>query len=155
MPNINAGAVDALTFPPLGLLNPVLDANGPYASGSHTLTSFTTNGAFLLPAGTYQIHGTYGVLVQPNGAIPVTWGIDYGYDSGGPIGAEGNRYFNRFAQLVAMHQFFSGAFATTEIFEAHRLAETFFWPFRLIGGDQLGLHVTPGVSVDLYFLCIL
>jgi len=152
---VPSGVVDFLAFPPVGTLNPVLDTNGPFGFGSHTFTTFHTTGAFGLPAGTYQVHGTYGCIIRVNGTIPATWGRTVGYDSGGAVGFEGIVFENRFAQVVLMHQLLSGFFATVLEEDAVHTAETFFWPFRLIGGDQLGLWVSPGITVDVYYLCIL
>jgi hypothetical protein len=149
------GIIDTLAFPPLGVLNPVLDDSGPYTAGDHSLTTFTTGGAFLLPAGTYQVHGTYGVIVVPNGAIPVTWGHSTGWDSGGALGNEGDIYENRFCQLVPEHQLFSGFFLPLDRFDVFTVPAYLLWPFRLVGGDLLGVHVSPGVAVDLYYLCVL
>jgi hypothetical protein len=152
---VDSSVIDAIAFPPLGALAPVLDTGGPYASGDHTLTTFTTTGAFLLPAGTYQVHGTYGLVVVPNGAIPAAWGYDIGYDSGGALGSEGAIYHNRFAQIVPMHQVLTGFYLPLDRLDVHTVPWYTLWPFRLIGGDQLGVHVEPGVAVDLYYLCVL
>ncbi len=152
---IPSSVIDVLAFPPLGSLNPVLDDNGPYSFGDHTFTTWHTSGAFALPAGTYQVHGTYGVIVRLNGAPPAPWGVTIGYDSGGAVGFEGFIWEHRFAQLVVMHQLLSGFFTTVDLTDIVTTAQSVFWPFRLIGGDQIGLHVEPGVAVDLYYLCIL
>lgn len=152
---VPVGVIDSIAFPPLGLLNPVLDTGGPYGAGDHTLSTFTTSGAFLLPAGTYQVHGTYGVIVVPNGAIPASWGYSIGYDSGGALGGEGFIYHNRFCQVVPMHQVLSGFYLPLELHDVHTVPSYLLWPFRLIGGDLLGLHVSPGVAVDLFYLCVL
>lgn len=154
MPELTS-VVDAISFPPLGVLNPVLDSAGPYGAGSHNLTTFTTGGAFALPAGTYQVHGTYGVIAVPSGTVPIVWGLDDGYDSGGALGLEGVRYHNRLCQLVPMHQVLSGFFLPIERLDVHYVPEHLLWPFRLIGGDMLGLWVPPAISIDLYYLCIL
>jgi hypothetical protein len=154
MPN-TTGLIDALAFPPLGTLLPVLDTGGPYAAGDHSLTTFTTAGAGLLPAGTYQVHGTYGVIVVPNGAIPVTWGHSTGFDGGGALGNEGDVYENSFCQLVPEHQVLSGFYLPLDRVQINTVPGYMLWPFRLIGGDLLGLHVYPGVSVDLFYLCVL
>lgn len=148
------GVVDSLAFPPLGSLNPVLDTSGPYAFGDYNLTTFTTTGAFLLPAGTYQVHGTYGVIVVP-ATIPAAWGQSIGYDSGSAIGNEGNVYENRFCQLVPQHQLLSGFWASLDYIDVRQVGLMSLWPFRLVGGDRLGLHVEPGTAVDLYYLCVL
>lgn len=154
MPTVT-GVIDALAFPPLGALLPVLDTNGPYAAGDHSLTTFATAGAGALPAGTYQVHGTYGVIVVPNGAIPATWGHTVGFDGGGALGNEGDVYENRFCQLVPEHQVLSGFYLPLELHDVFTVPDYLLWPFRLVGGDLLGVHVSPGVSVDLFFLCLL
>lgn len=149
------GVIDSIAFPPLGLLNPVLDTGGPYSFGDHSLSTFTTGGAFLLPAGTYQVHGTYGVIAVVSGAVPLAWGYDIGYDSGTTIGAEGIRYENRFCQLVPLHQVLSGFYLPVDRLDMHYILDSLLWPFRLVGGDLLGLHVEPGIQIDLYYLCVL
>jgi hypothetical protein len=149
-----SGIIDTISFPPLGTLNPVLDTGGPYGFGDHVLTTFVTGGAFALPAGTYQVHGTYGVIVVAT-TIPVTWGQSIGFDSGAALGNEGNRYWNRFCQLVPQHELFSGFWASLEYIDVHYVPQLELWPFRLIGGDRLGLHVEPDTAVDLYYLCVL
>ncbi len=154
MPDITS-IIDTVVTPPLGLLHPVLDTSGPYGFGDYTLTEFTTDGSFTLPAGTHNVWGTYGVIVIPNGAIPVTWGQQIGWDSGGAIGSEGNRYDNRICQLVTQHQLFSGFWASLNYIDVHYVPQMTLWPFRLILSDRLGLHVEPDIAVDLYYLCVL
>jgi hypothetical protein len=149
------GVVDALTTPPFALLNPVQDTNGPYAAGNHTLTNFHTDGSFLLPAGTYDLGGTYGVIVNFNGVIPPQLGYSIGWD--GPLfAAEGWRYDRRFCQLVLQHFLpIPGAWLTVSIDEVHFLSEMFSWPVLIGSGSRLGLHVEPGSSVNLQYLCLL
>ena len=150
------GVSSLIVSPPISLLRPVLDENGPFSAGDHNITSFLTTVAHgLLPPGTWPIGGTYGVLVQPNGAIPLTWGYEIGYDSGGAIGNEGFVYENRFAQVVVLHQAIGGGFISVQIADCHLLQNYIPLSFIPVGGDQIGLHVTPGVAVDLYFLCLL
>jgi hypothetical protein len=142
--------------PAVSLLRPVLDENGPFGFGSHTITDFLTTTAHgLLPAGTWPVGGTYGVIVQPSGSIPVAWGYELGYDSGGSIGAEGWVYENRFAQLIVMHQAIGGSYVTMSVTDCHSL-QTYI-PMDLVigGGDRIGLYPSAGVSVDLYFMCLL
>lgn len=153
--SVGTGIIDSLGTPPLGSLNAVLDDTGPFTAGSWSFNTFHTSGAFLLPAGTYQVHGTYGVIVVPNGAIPITWGYTIGFDSGGALGPEGTRYENRLCQVVPMHQILSGALVPIDIVDVFTVPQIITWPFRLIGGDQLGLFVAPGIAVDLYYLCVL
>ena len=152
---VPTGVAQFLVTPPLSTLRPVLDENGPYAPGDHTITDFLTSGVGLLPAGTWGIGGTYGVLVQLSGAIPSTWGFSKGYDSGGPVGIEGNYYYNRFAQVVIMHQVIGGAYVTIQIEDIHYIQQYVPTIFIPLGGDRMGLHVTPDVSVDLFFMCLL
>jgi len=151
----STGIIDSIAFPPIGALNPVLDTGGPYYAGSWTFDTFTTGGAFALPAGTYQVHGTYGVIAQVNGAIPAGWGLSRGLDSGGALGFEGDYYYNRLCQLVPMHQLLTGILWPMDVIDIHRASQMVTWPFRLIGGDRLGLHVSPGIEIDLYYLCVL
>jgi len=152
---IGASAIDILAWPPVGTLLPVLDTGGPYSFGSWTFDTFTTGGAGFLPSGTYQVHGTYGVIAVVNGAIPAAWGYDLGLDSGGALGFEGYRYHNRFCQLIPMHQLYSGALWPMDRVDVHYAADMLLWPFRFIGGDRLGLHVSPGIQIDLHYLCVL
>lgn len=147
------GVIDTLAMPPLGLLQPILDTGGPYYAGNNERDTFTTTGGVLLPAGTYSVTGTYGVVVVVNGAIPVTWGYELGFSSGGAIGSEGVRYDNRICQLVQLHQLFTGVYVATQYLDVHYLPQMMLWPFRLGGGDRLGVYVSPDIAVDLYYLC--
>lgn len=146
--------IELAVFPPLGLLQPVLDTSGPYATGDHTLVTWTTSGFGIRPAGTYSVWSTYGVVVVPNGAIPSTWGYSIGWDSGGALGNEGNRYYERFAQLVPQHELITGFWISLDHYDVHYVPDFILWPFRIGGGDRLGLHVEPAISVDLYFLAL-
>lgn len=150
------GIVDVLSTPPLSLLQQVLDTGGPYAAGDHTLTTFTTGGAFLLPAGTYDVGGTYGIMVVVNGAIPVHWGYTIGWDGGvGPV-FDGFVYENRIAQVNLQRQLpISGAWATTEIFDTHAIAALFLWPVVIGSAARIGLHVQVGIAVDVFYMCVL
>jgi hypothetical protein len=153
---VPTGVAQFVVTPPISLLTPVLDENGPYATGDHTITDFLTTVAHgLLPAGTWPIGGTYGVLVQPNGTIPITWGARIGWDSGGATGNEGWIYFNRFAQVVVQHQALSGAFLTIQVEDCRALQTYIPTIFIPLGGDRIGLHVEPDVAVDLFFMCLL
>jgi|SRR6185295_775187 len=149
------GIGQLIASPPIALLDPVLDENGPYGAGDHTITDFviTVPHGILLP-GTHPIGGTFGVIIQPT-VIPLTWGYEIGYDSTGPIGAEGYVYENRFAQLVVMHGTISGGYVTILTANCHSLQTYVQTPFVALGADRFGLHVSPGISVDLFFMCLL
>jgi len=150
-----SGIIDSLVIPPIGTLIPCLDSGGPYYAGSWSFNTFTTPGAGAMPAGTYSVHWTYGVIAIVNGTIPAGWGWVDGFDSGSALGSEGYYYHNRFCQIVPMHELLSGLLCPMEVIDVHRPFQINTWPLRLIGGDQLGLHVSPGISIDLYYLCVL
>jgi len=150
------GVSSLIIAPPIATLRPVLDEHGPFAAGNHTLTDFLTTSAHgLLPAGTWGVGGTYGVVVVPNGPIPATWGYRLGYDSGGAIGTEGWFYENRFAQVVVMHEAIGGGFITVQVVDCHQIQTYVPMPFIPVGGDRIGLNVSPVISVDLFFMCLL
>lgn len=156
MVGITVDIIDQIATPPLGTLDIVLDENGPYTFGNYDLDTFVTTVTHgLLPPGTHQVHGTYGVVIQLNGAIPTTWGVKFGYSSLVSSGNEGDIYENRICQAVLMHQLLGGAWVATDVEDVHRVPFLMQWPFRLIGGDLLGLNVSPGVAVDLFYLCVL
>lgn len=148
--------IDTVTTPPLAALQQVLDTNGPYAAGDHTLSQFHTNGAFLLPAGNYDIGGTYGVLVTAS-TIPARAGRTLGWND--PVNfpnITGDQYEDRYAQLNLLHQLpITGAWIISQTYDASYLYQLFLWPVYLGSGGKLGLHVTPGWEVDLYFMCVL
>lgn len=146
--------IDTVLSPPIGLLRPVLDEDGPYGFGSHTLTTFTSTAGVLVGDPTHNVYGTFGVIVQLQGAIPPPWGYTIGYDSGGAIGAEGFEYIPRFAQAVPQHQLLTGFWQALDVVDIVRLEQMLLWPFRLVGGDRLGLYVMPAITVDLYYLCL-
>lgn len=151
---VDASIIDSLAYPPIGLLKAVLDENGPYVAGNHTIDTFASSDPFLLPPGPHAVHGTFGAIIQVNGAIPVVEGWADGYDSGGAIGVEGRFYYDRFAQIVLLHQIITGFYVAIQRFELHYLSDVMFWPLRLVGGDRFGLHVEPAIAVDVYFLCL-
>jgi hypothetical protein len=152
---VPTGVGQTIFTPPLALLDVVLDEHGPYGEGSHTITDFLTTSAHgLLPAGTWPIGGTYGVVIVAT-TIPPTWGYALGYDSGGPIGAEGTRYHNRFAQVCIQHQVLGGAFVTVQLEDCHFVQTFIRTEWIPLGGDRFGLHVSPDIAVDVYFMCLL
>lgn len=148
------GIVDIVTTPPLAALQQVRDTNGPYGAGVHTLTNFHTDGAFLLPAGTYDIGGTYGLLSRISGAIPIEWGTADGWTD---FASQDEAYFfNRIAQVVVQRQLpITGAWVTTEKFDMHYLQQMVLWPLFVGGGTRVGLYVAPDIAVDVFYFCYL
>lgn len=147
--------IDAVTSPPIAALNPVLDTGGPYGPGDHTLTTFSTNGAFLLPAGTYSISGTYGVIVNVNGVIPPQAGFDIGWNDVSIL-ASGDVYEDRIAQVAMMHTLpISGAKLIFELADIKTISQLVYSPLLVGSALTLGLHVEPNWHVDLFYLCVL
>ena len=153
MPNV--GIIDTVSSPPLAALQPVLDLNGPYAAGDYTLPNFRTDGAFLLPGGTYDIGGVFGVIVEIT-RIPPAAGLTFGWnDTSFPI-ASGDYYYDRMVQLCLLHTLpITGATIITERHEVHLVQELFLWPVLIGSAAQIGLHVNPGFACDLFFMCLL
>lgn len=152
---VPTGVVSTLFAPPIGLQSPILDEDGPFTAGDHTITTFLTTTAHgLLPAGTWPIGGTYGVVVLAS-TIPLPFGYSIGYDSGGPIGGEGYFYFERFAQVVVMHQALGGSYVTVQTQDCNLLQQYIPLSFTPGGGDRIGLHVTTACAVELFFMCLL
>ena len=153
MPPVPSGVIDQFLHPPLGLLNPVLDDAGPYGPGTSTRNTFHTSGAFLLPAGTYNVSGTYGLVVVLNGAIPTTAGWEHGWDGAGGAIYSGNRYYDRFGQIVVIHTLLSGAGVITQEVSIDHLQQLILWETAL--PSEIGIWVNPSVALDLFYLCIL
>ena len=156
MPSVT-GIIDTVATPPLASLQQVLDVRGPYPPGNYRLDTFDTNGAFLLPAGTYSISGTYGVIAQVAGPIPQFAGLDVGWvDPFGSIFASGETYEPLIAQLNLIHFLpITSAGVITNTLDMHRLQELMLWPALLLSPANLGLYVSPNWSVDLLYLCVL
>jgi hypothetical protein len=149
------GIIDALTSPPFASLNQVLDTNGPYTAGDYTLTNFTTGGAFLLPAGTYDLGGTFGVLVEVT-AIPVKTGLTIGWNDGSEPIISGDEYEQRMVQICLIRTLpISGAHVITEVHDQYLVSQLYLWPVLLGSATRLGLHVNPGFECDLFFMCVL
>lgn len=154
MPSVT-DIIDSITSPPFAALQQVLDTNGPYGAGDHTLTQFNTNGAFLLPAGTYDVGGTYGVIVRVSGAIPPKEGFKIGWSDPLSIYVE-NQYTFPICQVVQQHQLpITSAYVTTTLEWVYRLEQWIPWNVLLGSGARVGLHVEPNWSVDLFYLCVL
>jgi len=135
--------IDYAFSPATGFLNPHLDTAGPYGAGNHTLTTWTPAGF-----GAQPVSATFGVTLQFNGAIPAHLGLQIGYDDGGLIVTD--RFDLTLVQLVVQHQFAGGACVVTQLEEVHILPSTRRWVEALPG--RVGLHVLPGISVDLFYL---
>lgn len=148
--------IDTVSTPPLAALQQVLDTGGPYSGGDHVLSTFHTNGAFVLPSGTYQVNGTYGVLVVAS-TIPIAAGHVVGFN--GIIGGQDkdeDTYLDRIAQIVVYHSLpITGLYVATQRYDVHHTFDLNLWQPYLLTGSVIGLHVQPGFAVDLYYLCVL
>jgi hypothetical protein len=152
MPGVT-GVIDQFLHPPLGLLNPVLDDAGPYGPGTSTRTTFHTSGAFLLPSGTYDVSGTYGLVIVVNGSIPPTAGFEFGWDGAGGALYSGNKYYDRFGQIVVIHTLLSGAGVITQEQSIDHLQTLMLWETALPA--EIGIWVNPSMALDLFYLCLL
>lgn len=149
------GIIDTLATPPLASLQQVLDTAGPYTAGNHTLTTFTTDGAFLLPAGTYDIGGVYGVIVTTTTFAP-DMGIVFGWNDVSEPVISGDTYRDRLAQVCLVHTLpITGAHTITAVFDIYMQAQLCLWPVYIGSAGRVGLHVFPNLAVDLYYLCVL
>jgi len=147
--------IDTIASPPFASLQQVLDTNGPYGAGNHTLTQFATGGAFLLPAGTYDVGGTYGVIARVNGTIPPREGFKIGWSDPASINDE-SRYLNPIAQIIQQHLLpITGAYVTTTSEWMYNLQLWVPWQVLLGSGARVGLHIEPNWSLDLFYLCVL
>lgn len=147
--------IDALSAPPLASLQQVLDTGGPYGPGDHTLTQFTTTGGFLLPAGTYGVSGTYGVIVTVNGLIPPHAGFSIGWNDVLFL-ASGDVYEDRIAQVCLLHTLpITGASVITEMVDINLVTQLVTWPLLIGTPATIGLHVEPNWHVDLFYMCVL
>lgn len=151
----SVGVIDTVTTPPFASLQQVLDTGGPYGAGSRTLGTFHTGGAFLLPAGTYDVSGTYGVIVQAS-TFPARAGRLLGWNDAAFPTISGDTYQDRIAQVCLLHTLpITGATVITETFDIYLPQQLNLWPVYLGAGTKLGLHVFPGFAVDLFYMCVL
>lgn len=125
-------------------MNVHLDGNGPYGPGNHVLSTWL-NGASLS-----NVSDTFGVVVQFNGAIPPKLGLVIGFDDGGTVNLD--EFQLRLVQLVALHQLLSGTWVPSQVVDLHALPFMIRWAEALPG--RVGLYVSPGISVDLYYLLV-
>lgn len=148
------GIIDSLATPPLSLLQQVLDDLGPYGAGDVTLSDFHTSGGFLLPAGTYSVSGTYGVIVQAS-LFPAIAGRELGWNDATFPTISGDTYFDRIAQLCVLHQLpTTGAYVISSTHDIFLASQLVLWPGLIGGPAKLGLHVFPNFAVDLFYMCI-
>jgi hypothetical protein len=145
VPDINVNVGDQFLHPPIGTLRQHLDGNGPYGPGTHTLTTWSLDGA------DHDVSDSFGVLAQVNGAIPSSWGYKDGWVSP-DAQYDAQHYYNRICQLV-VQQFLGGAWITTQLLDAQDILVAMLWEVALPG--RLGLWVPPALAIDLYFLRIL
>lgn len=148
--------IDLLSTPPLVSLQQVLDKSGPYAGGDHVLDNFTTDGAFLLPPGTYAVGGTYGLVVRAT-VFPAAAGRQIGFN--GIVGGQDismDLWFDNIAQVCALKSFpISGAIYPIDVFDVHYATQLILWEDLVRAPNHIGLHVFPNWSVDLYYMCVL
>lgn len=151
----SVSVIDTVATPPLASLQQVLDTNGPFGSGDYTLSQFHTDGAFLLPAGNYDIGGTYGALVQAS-TFPVRAGRTVGWNDVTYPTISGDTYEDRIAQLCLLHQLpITGAWIISQTYDIFLPSQLNLWPVYIGSGGRLGLHVFPGFAVELFFMCVL
>ncbi len=154
---VSTGIIDTIASPPIASLQQVLDTNGPYGPGSHTIANFHTNGAFLLPAGNYPIAGTYGVLIVCSISPPIGMSRFPGWDDGSslPTG-NADHYAQRICQLIVQHQLpITGAQVTTDERDMFELSMLALWQGVIDAPNRIGIHVAPNVQVELFFMCVL
>lgn len=147
--------IDTVSTPPLASLQQVLDTNGPYAGGDHTLTQFHTTGGFLLPAGDYDWGGTYGVIVEAS-VFPASAGRLLGWNDATYPTISGDSYLDRIAQVCLLHQLpITGAWVISATYDVFLPTQLCLWPVYIGSGGRIGLHVFPGFTVELFPMCVL
>jgi hypothetical protein len=140
------GVIEYITHPPIGQMTPRLDGFGPH-SGNKTLTTWSST----LPpiVSVLPVSRSYGCIVQLEGALPPRWGFSQGWVSDDGQYEE-SRYFPPIAQVVTQHQFPTGSWVSTSVFEIDRFPTLVLWTEAFPG--RIGLRVAPNLSVDLFFL---
>lgn len=148
--------IDSVATPPLVALQQVLDSLGPYSGGDHVLDNFHTNGAFLLPAGTYAVAGTYGVVVRAT-TIPAAAGRTVGFN--GIVGGQDiscDTWHDRIAQVCLLKSFpITGAIYPIQFEDVYQATQLILWAGLTAAPNHIGLHVFPNWEVDLYYMCVL
>lgn len=151
----STSVIDTIATPPLAALQQVLDTNGPFAAGDHTLTQFHTSGAFLLPAGNYDLGGTYGVIVQAS-TFPLKAGRQLGWNDAAYPTISGDVYHDRIAQVCLLHQLpITGAWIISQTYDIYLPSQLCLWPVYIGSGGRVGLHVFPNFAVECFWMCVL
>lgn len=154
MPSIT-DIIDTVASPPLASLQQVLDKNGPFGAGDHTISQFHTDGAFLLPAGDYDVTGTYGLIVQAS-SFPSGAGRILGWNDAAFPTISGDTYRDRIAQVCVLHNLpISGATIITATYDFYLPVALQLWTPLIGAGTKIGLHVFPGFAVELFWMCVL
>jgi hypothetical protein len=154
MPSIT-DIISTVATPPLASLQQVLDTNGPFVAGDHTISQFHTDGAFLLPAGNYDVSGTYGCIVQAS-SFPASAGRVLGWNDVTFPTISGDEYLDRIAQVCLLHQLpITGAFVITNTYDIHFPSQLQLWPPLIGSGSKVGLHVFPNFAVEIFWMCVL
>lgn len=139
---VEIGVVEQFIHPPLGVLGLHLDARGPFTAGSTTFSTWD---------GVESVSNTFGALVIP-AAIPAEWGRIPRYIDAG-LNVETAEYEDGWGQIVAMHQFISGAWVADQQRVLYQLRELELWESALPG--RVGLWLAPGWEADIYWLRVL
>lgn len=139
------GLADFLYHPPLGVLRPFVDTNGPFG-GNATITDVNVSGA------TRPVRQTYGVIVQVASPIPEGWGFRRGWIA--PDGnSEESEFIPALGQLVVQHQLLGGAWVTTQVEWVTGFPRLFLWQTALPG--RIGVLTAPNITFDLLYLLTL
>jgi len=85
-----------------------------------------------------------------NGAIPPKLGLTIGYSDGALVVLD--EYQDRLVQLVVQHQLISGAWVPTQVADLNALPTFVRWAEALPG--RVGLYISPGIHIDLFYLLV-
>lgn len=155
MPPLVSAIAQLLVHPPLGAMVPALDSGGPYFEGDYTKDHWSTAGGTLVPAGTYAVNATFGVIVNLRTAPPPTWGFNLGWSSHPVLDYSGYTFHNRIAQVILQRQLLTGLLVNVAEMNVHQYMQMAVWDLDVVGTLRFGLHVEPGLQVDLYWLVLL
>jgi hypothetical protein len=155
MPDVLQSIIETVTQPPFATLHSALDLNGPFGAGDHTFTSFSASAMTGWPAASHSVYDTLGVLAVVNGTIPIHLGYTMGWID--PTGTDDETiYQRRFCQLVLQRRLIlTGLWLTVDRQDMYTTRLFMPWPTRMASQGRLGLHVEPGISIDLHYLVVL